>query len=159
MMEKDYYLGAFYADEAAQYNDAEDLVYLDAPRRMEFRFASDKVSARGFARNLAQGIRINNSKANVDAEKDNLRRFISSFRGSYKKGDFVRFDYHSNSEMRLIYNGRLIATFDRARDLYRLFLRVWVGDRPPSSKFKKGIIGRHETENAIALQKQFVSLN
>ncbi|TQV82960.1 chalcone isomerase family protein [Aliikangiella coralliicola] len=159
MMEKDYYLGAFYVDEAAQYDDAEDLVYIDAPRRMEFRFASEsKVSARGFGRNLAQGIRINNSKANIDAEKEKLQQFVRLFRGSYKKGDIVRFDYQNRSEISITYNGRVIGTFEQARDLYRLLLRMWVGERPPSQSFKQGIIGQHETKEAIKLQTQFVSL-
>ena len=66
LMNDDYYIGAFYIDVAAEFVAAEDLAYIDANRRMEYRFASDrKVSARGFSRKIAEGIKINNSKANV----------------------------------------------------------------------------------------------
>lgn len=159
LMSDDYYIGAFYIDEAAQYLSGEDLIYIEAPRVMEFRFASErKISGRGFGRKIAEGIRINNASENVDAEKENLQRFIRFFKGSYKKGDIIRFDYHKRFGTRVTFNGRKLGDIRDSRDLYRLLVRIWVGDRPPSSKFKLGIIGRNEDQYAITLLKRFVSL-
>ncbi|MCW8876665.1 MAG: chalcone isomerase family protein [Kangiellaceae bacterium] len=160
LMNDDYYIGAFYVDDAAQYDSAEDLAYLKAPRRMEFRFASErKVSGRGFGRKLAEGIKINNEAEYIKAEGENLRRFIGMFRGTYKKGDIVTVDYYkADSRTRISLNGRQLGVIDRSSDLYRMLVNVWVGGRPPSSKFRDGIMGQNENEYAIQLLRRFVSL-
>jgi len=159
LMSDDYYIGAFYIDQAAQYSGGEDLVYIEAPRRMEFRFASNrKISGRGFGRKIAEGIRINNAKTNVDDENRNLQRFIKFFKGNYKKGDVIQFDYHDSFGTRVNLNGRRLGEINNSADLYRLLVRIWVGDRPPSSQFKKGITGNNEAEYAIELLRKFVSL-
>jgi hypothetical protein len=159
LLNDDYYIGAFYLDDAATFATGEDLIFIDAPRRMEFRFASGhKVSARGFGRKIAEGIRINNEKNNIESEKDKLRIFMSLFKGSYKKGDIVRFDYHNSFGTRVSLNGKTLGTIKRSRDFYRLLVRLWVGERPPSSLFKQGIIGKNEDNYSIELLKRFVSL-
>lgn len=160
LMNDDYYIGAFYIDEAAQFTDADDLAYIDAPRRMEFRFASNRtVSASGFARKVLEGIKINNANANIKEESEALGRFRKFFRGSFKKGDIVCFDYYSNSARVVVKkNGRSIGEIDRAKDLYQLLVKVWVGERPPSSRFRDGISGKNENEYAIELLKRYVNL-
>ncbi len=160
LMNDDYYIGAFYIDEAAQYSAAEDLADFDANRRMEFRFASErKVSARGFARKIAEGIRINNASANVKSENDKLRRLFKLFAGSYKKGDIICLEYYANSgSTKVRQNGRIIGEIERSRDLYRLLVKTWVGERPPSSLFREGISGKNENTYAIALLKRFIAL-
>lgn len=158
-MNDDYYIGAFYIDEAAQYSSGDDLVYIEAPRRMEFRFASErKTSGRGFGRTIAEGIRINNTPGNIKTERDNLQRFIGFFKGVYKKGDVIRFDYHRTFGTRVYLNKRRLGEINNSRDMYRLLVNVWVGDRPPSSKFKEGIVGRNEGNYAIELLRKYISL-
>lgn len=155
----DYYIGAFYIDEAAQYSSGDDLIFIDAPRRMEFRFASDhKVSGRGFGRKIAEGIRINNTAEQIKDEKDKLRTLVKLFKGSYKKGDVLRFDYHNSFGTRVILNGRTLGAIKGSKDLYRLLVRTWVGERPPSSLFKVGITGQNESNYAIELLKRYISL-
>jgi hypothetical protein len=159
MLNDDYYIGAFYLDDAATFATGDDLVFIDAPRRMEFRFASEhNVSARGFGRKIAEGIRINNEKIHIEAEKAKLAKLMSLFKGTYKKGDIVRFDYHSSFGTRISLNGRTLGTIKRSRDFYRLLVKLWVGERPPSSLFKQGIIGKNEDDYSINLLKRFVSL-
>lgn len=159
LMSDDYYIGAFYLDELAVFDDGDDFVYIEVPRRMEFRFASErKISGRGFGRNLAERIRINNTPGNIKAEKANLQKFIRLFRGSYKKGDVISFDYHRDFGTRVYLNSRRLGEIKNSRDLYRLLVKMWVGDRPPSSTFKKGIIGRNDGDYAIELLKRYVSL-
>ncbi len=159
MLNDDYYIGAFYLDDAATFATGDDLVFIDAPRRMEFRFASEhKISARGFGRKIAEGIRINNEKINIDSEASKLGKLMGLFKGSYKKGDIIRFDYHTSFGTRISLNGRTLGTIARSRDFYRLLVRLWVGERPPSSLFKEGIIGKNEDNYSISLLKRFVSL-
>lgn len=160
LMNDDYYIGAFYIDVAAEFIEANDLAYIDAARRMEYRFASDrKISARGFSRKIAEGIKINNSAANVKAESENLRRLLGFFKGSYKKGDIVCLDYmRGTAKVQVRKNGRLLGEIEGARDLYQLVVKTWVGDRPPSSRFKSGISGGNEDAYAVSLLRRYVNL-
>ncbi len=159
-MSDDYYIGTLYIDEAATYGGAEDLVYIDAPRRMEFRFVSEQqVSGRSFGRNFAESIRINNLAEEIDNDKENLAKIIQLFKGSYKKGDFIRIDYHNSFGTRVSLNGKELASIKVSKALYRLLMKTWLGERPPSSTFKIGISGQNETDYSIALLKRYVALN
>ncbi len=160
LMNDDYYIGAFYIDVAAEFIEPGDLAYIDAARRMEFRFASErKISARGFSRKVAELIRINNAAANVKSESAGLGRLLKMFKGSYKKGDIICIDYlRGNAQVQVRHNGRLLGQIDGARDLYQLLVKTWVGDRPPSSRFKAGIAGKNDAEYAVSLLRRYVNL-
>ncbi|WP_196137681.1 chalcone isomerase family protein [Aliikangiella sp. G2MR2-5] len=160
LMNDDYYIGAFYVDEAAQYDMGEDLAYLDASRRMEFRIASkSNISGRGFKRKLAEAIRINNAPTNVKGESEGLQQLFKLFKGTYKPGDKICFDYYKQGAItRVTYNGRTLGEVRRSKDLYQLLLKTWLGERPPSSKFKEGISGRNDTKYALDLLRRFVTL-
>ena len=160
LMNDDYYIGAFYIDVAAEFIEPGDLAYIDAARRMEFRFASErKISASGFSRKIAELIRINNAAANVKSESQGLGRLLKMFKGSYQKGDIICIDYlRGSAQVQVRYNGRLMGQIDGARDLYQLLVKTWVGDRPPSSRFKEGIAGKNENEYAVSLLRRYVNL-
>ncbi len=160
LMSDDYYIGAFYIDETANVISAEDLADYNADRRMVYRFASDrKISARGFSRKIAQSIRINSSAANVKEESVALKRLLSLFKGSYKKGDVICIDYlRGSNKVQVRLNNRLLGEVERARELYQLIVKTWVGERPPSSQFKNGISGNNEGTYAVSLLKRYVNL-
>jgi len=158
-MSDDYYIGAFYLEEAVQYDGSDEFMFVEVARRMEFRIASSSnVSARSFARKLAEGIRINNERDAVKAQSTALGRLMRMFRGTYKKGDVLQFDYHKNFGTRVKLNGRTLGELPNSNELYKLLVKVWVGDRPPSSRFKAGIMGNNESDYAISLLKKFVAL-
>lgn len=167
LMNDDYYIGAFYMDEIADRAAADDLIELHAARRMEFKFVSDrKIPASSFKRQLIQAVKINNKKEDLDAQNENLKKFFKLFNGSYKKGDTLTLDFHPtfgsaysrNGGTRLSVNGKLIGEVAGGGDMYSLLVRSWVGERPPTSVFKKSILGRSETSYLIALQKRYASL-
>ena len=159
LMSDDYYIGAFYLDEAVQYDGSDEFMFVEVARCMEFRMAStSNISARSFARKLAESIRINNERDEVSAHSSKLGRFIRMFRGTYKKGDVLRFYYHQNFGTRITLNDRVLGEIENSAELYKLLIKVWVGERPPSSKFKEGIMGNNDGNYAVTLLKKFVAL-
>lgn len=158
LMSDDYYIGALYLDDAAVFSEEEDLLLLDVPRSMQFLFASERsISGRGFGRMLGEAIRINNIPGDIDKEKDRLKAFLGLFKGNYQKGDKIRFDFHHTFGTRVYHNDKQIGEFENAKELYRLLLRMWIGNRPPSSIFKNGIIGKNDDDTAISLLRRYVS--
>jgi len=159
LLKKDYYLGRLAIDEAAIYRTPEDLIYIDAARSMEFKFVSErKISGRTFARQLAEGMKINNEAKNLGESMPQIKQFIGLFKRNIKKGDVIRIDYHGNFGTRVYQNKRLLGEIPASLDFYRLVLNIWLGERPPSAKFKSGVLGQNGDEYAIELQLRYESI-
>jgi len=156
---KDYYLGRFSIDRSAIYRTPEDLIFIDAARRMEFKFVMDKnISGKAFARKMAEAMKINNEVSALKDNMESIKLFKSFFKRKIKKGDVMRFDYHSDFGTRVYLNSRLLGEVADSREFYRFVLSTWLGDRPPSAQFKFGILGQNGDEYAIKLQQQYESL-
>ncbi len=158
LVNDDYYIGALYVDEQARFTNEEELMVMNVARSMKFRFVSDrKVSARGFGRKIAEAIRVNNSSKDIKAQKSMITKLLPLFKGSYKRGDEVRFDYHSDNSTRVFVNDEKLTQFRNSNKLFLLLLNTWIGKTPPSEKFKQGILGKNESEYDVELLKRFVS--
>ena len=127
---------------------------------MEFKFVNErKISGRTFVRKFAEGIKINNTSDEVKDNMTKIKLFNSFFKRSIKKGDVLRFDYHKDFGTRVYLNKRLLGEIPYSLDLYRCLLNVWLGESPPSAKFKLGLLGHNGDEYAIKLQKRFERVN
>jgi len=160
LMNDDFYIGAFYMDDLADRAAPEDLIELQVPRRMEYKFASDRrIPASSFKRELVQAIKINNDKSLIRTQRDNLYNFVRAFKGSYKKGDTITFDYHPSFGTRVSVNGKAVLEVAAGEpEFYAMLVRTWVGRRPPSSAFLNGIMGRADSNEAILLLNRYVTL-
>ena len=159
LLKHDYFLASLLIDKNAIYGSAEDIIYIDAARRMEFKFIADrKISGRTFGREMAAAIKINNIKDEIIDSKLQIRQFMKLFSRSIKKGDVLRFDYHDDFGTRVYLNNRRLGEIAYSKLFYRLLLRTWLGERPPSSQFKTGILGQNGDEYAIAMQNRYQSL-
>lgn len=161
---KDYYMGQFSIDSSAIYRSVEDLLYIDAARRMEFKFVSERrVSGRTFGRQLAESMKINNEKESLKAHMGSIKRFMGFFKKSIKKGDVIKIDYHKDFGTRVYYNDRRLGEISSGeiadkKEFYRIILNIWLGERPPSSTFKSGLLGQNGDDYAIRLQNRFKSM-
>ena len=70
----------------------------------------------------------------------------------------MRFDYHTQFGTRVYLNKRLLGEIPESREFYRFVHNTWLGDRPPSAKFKLGILGQNGDEYAIRLQQRYESM-
>lgn len=159
LLKRDYFLASLLIDKNAIYNSAEDIIYIDAARRMEFKFVADrKISGRTFGREMAAAIKINNQKDEIIESKRQIKEFMKLFRRSIKKGDVLRFDYHDDFGTRIYQNNRQLGEITYSKLFYRLLLRIWLGEMPPSSLFKTGILGQNGDDYAVAMQIRYQSL-
>lgn len=156
LLKEDYFLASLLIDKDAIFQGAEELVYIDAARRMEFKFVADrKISGRTFGRQMAESIKINNEKEALLDSISQVKQFIGMFRRSIKKGDVLRFDYHASFGTRVYLNKRRLGEIPYSSVFYRLLLNTWLGERPPSSEFKSGILGRNGDDYAVEMQKRY----
>ncbi len=151
----DYYIAALYLQEKSSIDS--DIVYLEMPKRLSIRFALDRVSARSFGRELAGALKINNTPEELQAYRNDLRTFIGLFRGIYSKGDLMTFDYVPKRGVIITHNGKVLGTINRT-GFDKVMFKAWLGDKPMSSAFKNGLVGRNDDKVAIELLHKFVDL-
>lgn len=151
----DYYIAALYLKDKSSIDS--DIIYLETPKRLSIRFALDRVSARSFGRELAGALKINNTPEELQAYRNDLRTFIGLFRGIYSKGDLMTFDYVPKRGVTVSHNGKVLGTINRI-GFDKVMFKAWLGEKPLSSAFKKGLVGQNEDKIAIELLHKFVDL-
>ncbi len=154
-LNSDYYIAALYLKDKSTIDS--DIIYLETPKRLSIRFALDRVSARSFGRELAGALKINNTPEELQAYRNDLRTFIGLFRGIYSKGDLMTFDYVPKRGVTISHNGKVLGTINRT-GFDKVMFKAWLGDKPLSSAFKKGLIGQNDDKVAIELLHKFVDL-
>lgn len=150
-----YYIGALYLPEKSDIDS--DIIFLEKPKKITLRFALDRVSARGFGRELAGSLKINNVPEEIAAYRNDLRKFVGFFKGIYKKGDSLSFEYIPRRGITVKLNDDPIGSVSR-KGFDKLVFKAFLGEKPFSTQFKTGIIGRNEAEQAIDLQRQYIAI-
>jgi hypothetical protein len=154
----DYYAGALYIDESLRLAEIQQLLEMNVARSMHYRFLADrKVSARGFKRKIAEAIRVNNTSKAIKEQKGILTEFLGVFKGSFEQGDEVCFDYHPQTGIATYIKGQKVSQIKNSDKLFTLILNTWLGNTPPSEKFKQDVLGQNESAEAVALLKRFVA--
>ncbi|NVJ59284.1 MAG: chalcone isomerase family protein [Gammaproteobacteria bacterium] len=151
-----YYIGALYLPEKSDIDS--DIIFLEKPKKVILKFAIDRVSARGFGRELAGSLKINNVPEEIAAYRNDLRKFVGFFKGIYQKGDSLAFEYVPKRGISVKLNEELIGTVTR-KGFDKLLFKAFLGEKPFSTHFKKGLIGRNEAELALDLQRKYIDIS
>ncbi len=149
---KDYYLAALYLGEGS--SSAENIDYQNTAKRMQLIIVVDKISARSFGRYWKETISINNDKSIWQDQVQDVIEFSKIFKKTLHKGDIVNIDYLPGKGTYVSVNGDAMGRI-RGQSFYSLVLMTWIGPRPPSEQFKRGLLGRNDSTLAISLQKEY----
>ncbi len=150
-----YYIAALYLPEKNTIDS--DIIFLEAPKRMDIRFALDRVSARGFGRELAGSLKINNVQEELDAYRRELRTLIGMFRGIYNKGDTLGFEYSPKHGITVKLNDQTLGNIDK-KGFDKVLFKAWFGEKPMTEAFKSGLVGNNDDKSAIALLKAYIDI-
>ena len=122
--------------------DARALVAQKGPRRIAMGLLRD-VSADSFAEALNDGLKANNSEADLAALQGQIDALNGSLKavGAVKKGDTVLFEYVPDSGTRIVVNGQQRGASIPGEAFFAAVLRIWIGDKPVDNGLKKGLVG------------------
>ncbi len=154
-LNSDYFVAALYLKEKNTIDT--DIIYLEEPKRLIMRFALDKVSARGFGRELAGALKINNVPEEITAYRNDLRDFINLFRGLYDKGDTITIDYEPKRGVTVKHNNKVLGSVKK-QGFDKLVFKAILGEKPMSTTFKSGLIGGNDDKYAIELLRKYVDM-
>ncbi|MEE4244458.1 MAG: chalcone isomerase family protein [Kangiellaceae bacterium] len=154
-LSSNYYIAALYLP--SKYTLDSDIIFLEEPKKMVLKFALDRVSARSFGRELAGSLKMNNLPEELTDYKTDLRRMIGYFKGIYTKGDTISFVYQPNDGITVFHNERNLGRISRP-GFDKILFKAWLGEKPVSASFKKGLVGGNEDTEAVALLRNYIDI-
>ncbi|MFK0569785.1 chalcone isomerase family protein [Endozoicomonas sp.] len=133
------YIGALYLEEPT--SSQEEIYASDSYQRMAFVMLVSKMSARRIANAFYDSIQLNSPPDEQKAMKDDLERIFALVDGSMKKGEQAVFEYLPGKGLRIEIAGVEKGVVPASKEVFNLFLRVWIGETPPSQLFKEQVLG------------------
>ncbi|MBO9483706.1 chalcone isomerase family protein [Salinisphaera sp. G21_0] len=133
------YIGALYLEEPT--SSPEEIYASDTHQRMAFVMLVSKMSARRIANAFYESIQLNSPPDEQEAVKEDLEKIFALVDGSMKKGEQAVFEYLPGRGLRIEIAGDEKGIVPANKELFNLFLRVWIGETPPSKPFKEQVLG------------------
>ncbi len=117
--------------------------------RIEIKVISEKFSHRRFKRYLIKSSAINNHQATLAENAQKMEEFLGWFKNNLGLGDHVVLARHPQG-FDITVNSVTLATIE-SENLFNVLLNMWVGEVPPSKRFKMQLLGLEHDENAKTL--------
>ena len=131
----DIYVGALWLP--AKTTDSEKAINDDVAKRLSMHFVyGGGVTKQQLVDTYDEGLAKQGNPASLRPKYDQLYSWLSDV----ASGDEIRFDYKPGKGTTVSVKGAVKGTIPGA-DFMRSFFRIYLGANPPTSKFKKGIMG------------------
>lgn len=134
----DVYVGALYVPEKT--DKPADIIESAGPTRMGMHFVRD-VPADKVIGGWNEGFANNNSKALQEAIAERVERFNAFFENDLKNGDVITLDYVPEEGTQVFINDEHKGTIE-GQDFATALRAVWLGPKPPTKNFQKGLLGK-----------------
>ena len=158
-----YYHVAFYIDQTSSQSE----FVLDARRKrvLHLHVTADRLFASSTARHFREMIHLNNNRADIEKEFDNLTRFYQIFRHGLARGDEIVIDASDARSTRIYINGTEQIRVNSPL-FFNLLMRCYVGAQPPSQQLKNDVLNLNTTTvtqqlgdiNSLSAQESRVDL-
>lgn len=141
-LRKEYYIGALYLGWPG--HDPAAIANMPGKKRMELHVTADRWPSLRFAQMWNQLITINNPSATLNANASDMLAFTSLPKGDLVEGDNIVIELTANNTTQVTLNG-IPALRTGSPALFTMLLNSWIGQRPPSSEFKRDILDLPKT--------------
>jgi len=155
-LRKEYYVGALYLGWPG--HDAAAIASMPGKKRMELHITADRWPSLRFAQMWNQLITINNPGSTLSANASDMLAFTSLPKGDLIEGDNLVIELTTNNTTLVTLNG-LPALRTNSPALFTMLLNTWIGQRPPSSEFKRDILELPKTAASNELVTRFQSIH
>lgn len=133
------YIGLLYVGDKSVKADA--IAAADIPRRMEFHLLSNRVTARRFVNVIEEGLALNTTGDEMETIEPRVQELFRLFNYKFEKGTIGWIEWVPAEQVsRVVINNEVRGSVP-GKDLSDALLRIWVGDRPVSDRFKQGVLG------------------
>ncbi len=133
------YVGALYIGDNTLAD--EQIIDADIARRMTFYVTSSRVSARRFTNAIQDGLSINVSKEKMEELSERLEKLVSLFDHKFVEGTVGYIEWHPESQSTIIAIDGNVRGSIPGKDLNDSLLKIWIGEKQVSERFKKEVLG------------------
>lgn len=151
-LRKEYYIGALYLGWPGP--DAATIANMPGRKRMELHITADRWPALRFSQIWNQLITINNPGATINSNAMDILAFTSIPRGDFVEGDHLTIELTANNATQVSVNG-VVALRTESPALFNMLLNTWIGQRPPSSEFKRDMLAAPKDKVGTDLLARF----
>lgn len=135
----DTYVGLLYTADNNLSHD--ELISADKARRMVFHVTSSRVSARRFTNAIEEGLALNISEEDMQAIAPRVQELTQLFNHRFVEGTVGSIEWVPAAQhSRIVIDGEVRGTVP-GKDLNDALLRIWIGERPVSERFKREVLG------------------
>lgn len=154
-LRKEYYVGALYLGWPGHTPAA--ITNMPGKKRMELHITADRWPALRFSQMWNQLITINNPSALINSNAMDIVAFTSIPKGDLVEGDHIVIEVTGNNTTQVSLNGVTALRTDDAT-LFSMLLNTWIGQRPPTSEFKRDILELPKNSVGTELVTRFNSI-
>lgn len=147
-LRRPYYIAALYAEE--QVTNPDLMLVTQGRRRMEMRVTAESWRARRFSTQWTQAVLINNDPNVLLNFDDTFVQFNNLVDDAFVRGDIIVIDAFKDGTSK-VWVGGVEAMSVKTPGFLELLLSKWIGQRPPSSEFKRDILGGQTAPGVEAL--------
>lgn len=137
-LKMEYYIGALQVPSPKR--DPDELAAQPGPKRMSVRVTAERWPGIRFAQQWNQLILINNPSRTLNQNLMDVLGFTSLIKEELIAGDQLTIDLTEEEKTVVSLNGSAMLSTDSPA-LFNMLVRTWIGPRPPSSEFKRDMLG------------------
>ena len=141
----DYYLAALEVDPSLV--SESDIINSPLAKKMVLNITEDW-SPRRFSKIWSDAIFLNSTEVERDQYTDVINQFLALPKGFMLPGDTI--EISSSSQNTEILFNQVSVLRDDSSGLFDILLRTWIGDKPPSRKFKQALLEGNQLEKLSA---------
>lgn len=140
----DTYIGQLYLETPS--TDPEKIIEADEFKRMVYKIVLKRVSGRRIASAMYDALQLNVTKEEGMQLEERLQLLVNMFDSSLKKGEESYLEWVPKKGSRIVING-VVKGMIPGKDLYDAILKIWIGENPVASKFKRQVLGLQDHES------------
>lgn len=147
----DTYIGKLYVENPT--TDADALIASEEYKRMVYKIVLKRVSGRRIAKAMYDALQLNVSQEEAIRLEKRLQLLVTMFDSSLKKGEESYLEWVPSQGSRIVLNG-VVKGIIPGKDFYDAILRIWIGDNPVGSTFKRQVLGLEEYQPPKSMRKK-----
>jgi len=147
----DTYIGKLYVENPV--TDADELIAANEYKRMVFQVVMKRISGRRIAKAMYEALQLNVTPEEAIDLEARLQELVSMFDSSLKKGEESYMEWVPDKGTRVVLSGEVKGIIP-GKDLYDAMLKIWIGENPVGSTFKKQVLGLEEYQPPKSMRKK-----
>ncbi len=147
----DTYIGKLYVENPV--TDAAALIAADEFKRMVFQVSLKRVSGRRMATALYEALQLNTTLEEARQLESRILQVIEMFDTRFKKGEVGYIEWVPGLGSRVVVRGEVKGIIP-GKDLNDAILRIWIGDNPVGSAFKRQVLGLEEYQPPKSIRRR-----